>query len=363
MRAKPTSVVVALSGGVDSAVAAASLKMAGWEVRGVYFLLTSAALKTGMRTDSVKRVARYLKIPLEVLDLKKVFRRQVIEPFVDAYVKGITPNPCVVCNQLIKFEFLLDYAKQHEIECIATGHYARVTKRDESPCFELRRGKDRRKEQSYFLHRLRQPCLSRAVFPLGERTKDEVQKQARVLGLPVTTVSESQEICFIEENDYRSFVGGQRGPGVNKRGHIINHHGVILGEHNGAFRYTIGQRQGLGIASSRPWYVKEVRPEKNEILVGRKESLYSSNVEAEGFTWIGAMPAKKVVEAQAQIRYRHRAASGHLEIISADKVRFVFNEPQWAITPGQALVCYDGDCVIGGGWIRRIHNGECGMGD
>jgi tRNA-specific 2-thiouridylase len=353
MRKKPASVVVALSGGVDSAVAAASLRRAGWEVYGLHFLLSDSLSRTDAKIATVKQVGEHLNIPLEILDLKKTFRRCVIDPFIDVYLKGLTPNPCVVCNQKIKFEFLFDYAKQHDIEYIATGHYVRIRKKDENQYFELLRGKDRRKDQSYFLHRLNQSFLSKVFFPLGESTKDEVRRQALEMGLPVHSVPESQEICFIPENDYRSFIENQRGPGVNEPGDIINNRGEVLGQHIGAFRYTIGQRQGLGIASSRPYYVKEIRPATNEVVVGRKEALFLTRLEAHGFSWIREVPARRVMEAQAQIRYRHRPAAGHLEVISSDKVEFIFDEPQWAVTPGQALVCYEGGRVLGGGWIRK----------
>ena len=345
--------MVALSGGVDSAVAAASLKMAGWEVCGLHFILPAPIARTKSRRGKVERLANHLEIPLYVLDLREIFKRQVIDPFVDAYLNGLTPNPCVLCNQVIKFEFLLDYAKQQKIDFIATGHYAKVRKTDENQHLELLRGKDIPKEQSYFLHRLNQCHLSRAILPLGERTKDDVRKQARALGMPVSTILESQEICFIPEKDYRTFVEKKKGQGVNSPGNITDNDGQILGEHAGIFRYTIGQRQGLGIASSRPWYVKEIRPQTKEVVVARRDALYSTRVEAEEFNWIGEVPPTKFVEAQAQIRYRHRSALGRLEVISSDKVKFIFYEPQWAITPGQALVCYEGERVLGGGWVRK----------
>ena len=353
MRKKPASVVVALSGGVDSAVAAASLRIAGWEVYGLHFLLSDSLSGTDARTTVVKQVCKHLNIPIEILDLRETFHQCVITPFIDAYLKALTPNPCVVCNQKIKFECLFDYAEQHEIDYIATGHYVRIRKKDKHPYFELVRGKDRRKDQSYFLHRLNQTFLSKAVFPLGGSTKDEVRKKALEMGLPVHSVPESQEICFIPENDYRPFIENQRGPGVNESGNIINSRGEVLGQHSGAFKYTIGQRQGLGIASPRPYYVKEIRPGTKEVVVGRKETLYLTRLEAHGFNWIGEVPARSVMEAQAQIRYRHRPASGRLEVISSDKVAFIFDEPQWAVTPGQALVCYEGERVLGGGWIAK----------
>ena len=353
--------VMALSGGVDSAVAAASLKMAGWEVYGLHLMLPAPLGKTKATMKGVKRITDHLGIPLQVLDMREIFSRQVIDPFIDDYLKGLTPNPCVVCNQMIKFEYLLNYAEQRKIDYIGTGHYVKVRKTDESQYFELFRGKDRRKEQSYFLHRLNQSYLSKAIFPLAEITKEKVRKQASKLGLPVNSIPESQEICFIPENNYRSFVERKRGPGVNKPGKIINDHGEILGEHGGTFRYTIGQRQGLGIASTRPYYVKAIRPQTNGVVVGRKEALYSCRVEAEGFNWIGEVPTRPAMKVQAQIRYRHKPASGQLDVISSDKVRFIFNDPQWAITPGQALVCYEGERVLGGGWIKRTGNVEGGV--
>ena len=353
MKAKPTSVVVAMSGGLDSSMAAALLKTTGWEVLGLHFLLPAPALITDARIKEAKRIARYLEVSLRIIDLRKDFERLIIEPFMDAYLQAMTPNPCVRCNALVKFECLLRYAKENGIHFIATGHYARLETGDKRRGVQLLRGGDGRKEQSYFLHRIGQAYLSRTVFPLGEITKDEARHQAREMGLPVHYIPESQEICFIPGNDYRFFVETRRGPGVNKNGNIIGVDGQKLGEHEGAYRYTIGQRQGLGIASSRPYYVKEIRPEANEVVIARREALFSRRVEANRFHWIGEMPPGNVMEVQAQIRYRHRAAPGSLEVISHDEVRFTFDEPQWAITPGQALVCYEGERVLGGGWIKN----------
>jgi tRNA-specific 2-thiouridylase len=347
-----SDVVVALSGGVDSSMAAVLLKMKGWQVHGLHFLLPAASSKRQSRVRAVNRVAQYLEIPIELLNLEGPFCRRVIDPFVDAYLEGRTPNPCVVCNQLIKFEFLLKYAQKHDIHYMATGHYASIRRKDESPYFELWRGMDRRKEQSYFLHRLNQYHLSRAIFPLAEKRKEALRKQACDMKLPVHSAPESQEICFLPGKDYRPLVERKKGPGAYKEGEIINEQGEIIGTHQGAFRYTIGQRQGLGIASARPYYVREIRPETNEVVVGRKEALYARRVEAEGFNWIGALPSQKIIEAQAQIRYRHEPAPGQLEVISSDRVNFTFHQPQWAVTPGQALVCYEGDRVLGGGWIK-----------
>ena len=348
---QPSDIAVALSGGVDSSFAAAVLKTAGWEVYGVHFLLPSPSSVADDRIAGVTRITEYLGIPLEIIDIRADFENLVIKPFVNAYLKGLTPNPCVRCNPLIKFERLYRYVLENEIPCLATGHYVRLEKKEEEMC--LLRGRDSTKDQSYFLHRLGQAHLSKAVFPLGEMTKDEVRLRARDMGLPCHSSPESQEICFISGMDYRSFVEQRSGVTIRKNGAIVNREGEVLGEHHGIHGYTIGQRHGLGIASSRPYYVREIRPEVDEVMVGRKEELFSVTVDAVDFSWIGKTPPKGVFKVQAQIRYRHKAASGLLEILSTDEVRFVFDKPQWGLTPGQALACYDGDRLLGGGWIAK----------
>ena len=352
MSAEPSSVLVALSGGGDSALAAALLKAQGWQVKGLHFLLPAPAIKRTERQNSVRRIEERLRIPVSYVHMEEVFTRKVIQPFVDAYLKGLTPNPCVVCNQVIKFDHLLRRADEEGIAFVATGHYA-VIRRPENASAELWRGVDQSKEQSYFLHRLEQGHLLRMVLPLGEMTKEETRRLAAKMKLPTVSEPESQEICFVPGNDYRLFLEKSKGMGIAKRGKIVTKEGGKVGEHLGAYRFTIGQRHGLGIASPQPYYVMEIRPEENEVVVGRKQDLFSTRVEAESFSWLDGKPRAGRMRVLAQIRYRHLPGAGWLEGITSEEVEFEFEEPQWGITPGQALVCYDGERVLGGGWIKK----------
>ncbi len=353
---KRQDVIVACSGGLDSSLAAALLKEDGRRVYGVHFLLPSSASRRNRRLASARKISEHIGIPLTVLDLEKDFEELVIEPFLSLYSEGLTPNPCVICNGRIKFQYLIRHADQMGIYHIATGHYARVRKGTEDSVVCLQRGKDVSKDQSYFLHRVEKTFLERSVFPLGEITKNEAREMAYLKGFSAHCDPETKEICFIPEEDYRSFFEDRTNSKLLKKGHIVDDCGLLLGEHMGFYRYTVGQRHGLGISSARPYYVKEIRPETNEVVVGRREDLFSRSVEAKQFNWTGEVPSESVVRAHAQVRYRHRGAPGLLEVVSSRNVKFIFDEPQWAITPGQALVCYDGDRVLGGGWIIKNSN-------
>ena len=294
-----------------------------------------------------------MKIPVSYVHVEEVFTRKVIEPFVEAYLRGFTPNPCVVCNQIIKFDYLLRHADEEGVAFVATGHYAVITKSAGSPA-ELWRGKDQSKEQSYFLHRLEQRHLLRTVLPLGEMTKVEARQLAAKMNLPTVLEAESQEICFVPGEDYRLFLEKTKGMRIANRGNIVTKEGEKVGEHLGAYRFTIGQRHGLGIASPMPYYVMEIRPEKNEVVVGRKEDLLTTLVEAELFNWLDGKPPAQGARVLGQIRYRHIPGPGRLKEITPGEVKFEFKEPQWAITPGQALACYDGKRLLGGGWIKKV---------
>lgn len=347
---KPSSVVVAMSGGIDSSLAAALLKEQGWEVHGIHLSLPSDGNAREQKLRAVERVAEHLGVQLGVVDVREDFKESVIQPFVAGYLSGRTPNPCVVCNPEVKFASLRRWADQHGVSFTATGHYALI-RGWEGPGWALFRGMDAKKEQSYFLHRLGQRDLRRAVFPLGGLTKDETRAMAESRGLPNASAPESQEICFLAGEDYRDFLGNREAAAVPEGGDIVDSSGRKLGEHRGILHYTIGQRRGLKIASDRPYYVIALRPESGEVVVGRREDLFTRRVEAESFTWPSGCPDGEAFRATAQIRYRHAASPGRLELIAAGRVRFVFDEPQPAVTPGQALVCYDGDRVMGGGWI------------
>jgi tRNA-specific 2-thiouridylase len=347
------AIAVAISGGIDSACAAAILKKERWEVVGIHLVLPLPLKKREEKLRKALLVSGELNIALYPLDVGNFFQKRVIDYFLSAYYLGLTPNPCVVCNNMIKFERIISWMNEKGIDCIATGHYARVRRSSNKRYIDLLKGKDKQKDQSYFLHRLGQSHLSKTLFPLGDMTKAEIYKEAEERGLSASIHPESQEICFIPDNNYRSFFKSRIDTSTLSHGNIIDLEGNVLGAHSGTYAYTIGQRQGLGIGAKEPLYVCQIRPETNTIVVGPKEALFTSTLTAEDFNWIGIRRGEKTLRVQAQIRYRHEPADGTLTIISPDLVHFEFDTPQWAITPGQAFVCYEGEKVLGGGWIRR----------
>jgi tRNA-specific 2-thiouridylase len=342
-------VVIAMSGGVDSSVAAALLKQQGHEVTGVTLKLMPPANNTTHAEIDAASVARRLGIPHHVLDFTDIFEHRVIEYFCREYSLGRTPNPCVRCNRYIKFGALLERALETGADFLATGHHARV-EMDNNGKYILKKGRDRRKDQSYFLCQLTQEQLSHALLPIGNLTKGEVRRIAAGLGPPAASRPESQEICFIPDDDYAKFLS-DRAPQAARPGPILDQGGHVLGEHRGIASYTVGQRKGLGIAAG-PRYVTAIEPERNAIVVGTKGQTYRRELIAGNLNWIAISPPERPLRVKARVRYRHPEAGAMVSPIDETQVLIKFNEPQMAVTPGQAVVFYDGDAVIGGGTIN-----------
>jgi tRNA-specific 2-thiouridylase len=362
-------IVVAMSGGVDSSVTAALLKAQGHDVIGVTMQLwdkgrQEAAAEEGFRpcctledAMDAARVADRLGIDFHVLNLEDVFKSEVVDRFVAEYLHGLTPNPCVVCNERIKFGILLEKARELGADYLATGHYVRLERGDDG-LMRLMKADDRKKDQSYFLYRLSQEVLQAAIFPLGSLSKPEVRKIADEYKLPVAKKAESQEICFVDNNDYVAFIE-KRCETVHLCGSIVDRTGKVLGRHDGTHRYTIGQRRGLGIAAPRPLYVLATDPASGTVTVGFEEELYSSSLVAGSVTWQQPPPAAEF-NATCKIRYRQEPVSCRVSLLEGDRVRVDFPEPVKSVTPGQSVVFYDNDTVLGGGLIGidTEHNGR-----
>jgi len=352
-------VVIAMSGGVDSSVSAALLKEQGYDVVGVSLQLydpvprsDSCKSKTCCSLDDVLdagRVAKKLGIPFEVIDLRAEFRQLVIDNFITEYAAGRTPNPCIRCNDLIKFDLLLDRARNMGADLLATGHYVRVTQ-DSAGHFQLRTGLDPAKDQSYFLFTLTSEQLPHILFPVGMLEKSQVRELASSFGLSVAQKHESQEICFIPNNDYAGFLernGVQQSPGD-----IVTHDGTVIGRHMGIHRYTIGQRKGLGVAWKHPLHVVDIDTKHNRVVAADASELEQSGLIAANVSWI-ERPSNDVFNAACRIRYRHTPAPCRVILRSGNCFEVQFEQSQTSVTPGQAAVLYDGDRVIGGGWIQN----------
>jgi tRNA-specific 2-thiouridylase len=347
-----------MSGGVDSSVSAALLKEQGYDVTGVSLQLydpiakdPSCRSKTCCSLDDVLdagRVAKKLGIPFEVIDMRAEFKQLVIDYFIAEYAAGRTPNPCIRCNDLIKFELLLQKAKEMGAELLATGHYAR-TELDASGRKWLLIGLDPAKDQSYFLFTLTQEQLQQVLFPVGKLKKTAVRKLAADFNLPVAQKHESQEICFIPDNDYVRFLESN---GVaTKAGDIVTGDGTVIGSHSGLHRYTIGQRKGLGIAWKHPLHVVRLDRELNQVVVGGIDELPCHSLTAGRASW-NSPPETDEFRALCRIRYRHQPAPCKVVVSADDRFTVHFDEPQTSVTPGQAAVLYDGERVLGGGWIE-----------
>ena len=363
-------IVVAMSGGVDSSVAAALLAGSGHDVIGVSMQLYDqtegqTSFGTCCTIDDLhdaRRVAHRLNIPHYIVNFEREFQRTVISNFVGEYVAGRTPIPCAHCNSDLKFATLLDRARAFDADCVATGHYAQADADPDTGRMRLRRGRDAAKDQSYFLFSLTQEQLACASFPVGGLPKEAVRDLARGLGLPVAEKPDSQEICFVADGDYASFIERHGGSPRDSEGAIVNQAGELLGRHRGVHRFTVGQRKGLGIAPpsrnrfgaaglAEPMYVLELRPAERTVVVGPRPELERTKLTASHVNWIAGTPPGGVRHMTAQIRHRHQPAAATVDALPEDRAAVEFDTPQIAITPGQAVVFYDGDVVIGGGWI------------
>lgn len=355
-------VAVGMSGGVDSSVAAYLLKEQGFDVIGVTMQIwqdeePSAMAENGgccglSAVDDARRVADRLDIPYYVLNFKREFKDKVIDYFIDEYIHARTPNPCIACNRYVKWEALLNRAVELGCDYIATGHYARVCRLDNGR-FALQKSAATRKDQTYALYNLTQEQLSRTLMPVGEYDKEQIRKMAEEIGLSVAGKPDSQEICFIPDNDYASYIEKETGQ-TFLEGNFVDAGGRVLGKHKGIIHYTVGQRKGLGLSLGAPAFVTELRPETNEVVIGTNEDTFHDRLLADQVNWMSIPELQGERRVTAKIRYSHQGAPCIIRMTGEDEVECRFDEPVRAITPGQAVVFYDGDIVVGGGTIRSF---------
>jgi len=353
-------VVAAMSGGVDSSVAACLLADAGHDVVGVSMQLydqrnPNESFGSCCSLDDLydaRQVAAAIGIPHYILNFEEKFRETVVRNFVDEYAAGRTPIPCVHCNGDLKFATLVERAAGFDAGAVATGHYAQVGFDEDARRYQLRRGVDRDKDQSYFLFSLTQDQLAHAMFPIGHLTKHDVRTYAERRGLLTANKPDSHEICFVPDGDAAGFVG-RRLPEGARDGEVVDSSGKVLGRHTGIHRYTVGQRRGLGISAAIPLYVLKLEPDAGRVVVGPREELGGREFTARDVNWIAGTPPEGPRRITARIRHRHTDAAATVTSDGGTRARVIFDEPQTAITPGQAAVFYDGETVLGGGWIDR----------
>jgi tRNA-uridine 2-sulfurtransferase len=364
------TIAVAMSGGVDSSTVAAMLRAEGHNVIGLTMQLWNQRRLAGREgmpesvqgrccsLDDVydaRRVAEHIGIPYYVVNHEERFERDVVRPFVEEYLSGRTPIPCSLCNNHLKFDQLLLVARQIGAERIATGHYARVEYDDSRGRWLLKRPTDHSKDQTYFLFGLTQDQLSRTMFPLGDMTKPEVRELARKHGLALAEKPDSQEICFVPGGDYKRFLDAylaeQGGELPDTAGELVTTHGEVIGEHAGIHNFTVGQRKGLGVATGSPLYVIQINGANRQVIVGGEENLYSRTLRTKRVNLISVDRLHEPMRASVKIRHRHEPAPAMLEQVADDEILVTFDQPQRAITPGQAAVFYQSDIVVGGGWI------------
>jgi tRNA-specific 2-thiouridylase len=344
-------ILVAMSGGVDSSTAAWLLQEEGLDVAGVFMsrLPVHGQDSETPQAARVRRVAEFLEMPFEVVDFSDAFEL-LMDFFCSEYLRGRTPNPCALCNREIKFGRLLDLCDQKGFDALATGHYVRSDLTDSRWC--LRRGSDPAKDQSYYLFGLSQEQVARAVFPLGDRTKEDVRALARKIGLPSAEAEESQDICFVPEGEYSGLVRRRKGADVHP-GDIVDASGKVVGRHEGIVDFTVGQRRGVGVAMGQPVYVVDIDPRTHRVVIGPDSDLRVSDFAVESVNWVGIAPPREPFRCDVQVRYRAKPFPAKVTLAGRFGVHVTPDEPQRAVSPGQAAVFYRDDLLLGGGWIMR----------
>lgn len=350
--------LIAMSGGVDSAVAAFLMTRAGYSCVGGMMELhqktSGQSCGTSQEAEDARAVAQRVGIPFYVFDLKEEFSRQVVERFISCYERGQTPNPCIDCNRYMKFDSLYRKAQELGKSYVVTGHYARIQK-GENGRFQLLKGPDPKKDQSYVLYALTQEQLAHTIFPLGTYSKEEVRAIAEREGFVNAQKQDSQDICFVPDGDYAGFICRRRGK-TYPEGDFVDVRGNVLGRHKGLIHYTIGQRRGLSVSGGKPLYVKEIRPKENQVVLASNEELFETRLVAEGFNWVSVEEPETTIRACARARYHHPEQPATVTVLGGGRVEVVFDQPQRALTLGQSLVLYDGDKVLGGGVITAVGN-------